>query len=535
MASISAAAATKSPTHRFGGWQSQKSQSFDGIGEDCLLPAVKKQKVTTIGPQVVAIDLEEDDSGPVSVKPVKIPADPIDKRKQLYEAKDRQLLRISGSKVAAVAGLNRFTDIGELFLEYLYQDLLDLYIHDVDVLGLELELISDDEHRSQLMAKSGKAKDLLQALRIAEEAQDVESIQTALVKVEDALKVVSRDEKLDAEELGQLRELLSKEVRCGFGSKHEDAGIRAYEARVNSRVYDEQLNLCLRLPKGGAAVALAQAFPAGCTLVPRGATAARDAAGTPAVDAKGQPVFSADFLNMVAAKIAALKDVGTESVAFPPTLTSAERKYVHRTAEDAGVCSHSVGEGTDRYLKLYREASAAAADRQDVSEAERKADAMTHFKLIGKIDGLVDITLPPANGAPSKVKTIVMEMKNRTNKIADPPPIYEAVQLCTYCRILGCNEGDLVQCLRGRSTMASTPTPMSVQRAGTSLHVVRFDFREGNMDRDGWDKQVLPNLYAFADAVYSVRQDDNMRYRLLVADASERQRLVEDLCPHLER
>jgi len=83
--------------------------------------------------------------------------------------------------------------------------------------------------------------------------------------------------------------------------------------------------------------------------------------------------------------------------------------------------------------------------------------------------------------------------------------------------------------------MASTPTPMSVQRAGTSLHVVRFDFREGNMDRDGWDKHVLPNLYAFADAVYSVRQDDNMRYRLLVADASERQRLVEDLCPHLER
>merc|ERR1712129_6865 len=99
--------------------------------------------------------------------------------------------------------------------------------------------------------------------------------------------------------------------------------------------------------------------------------------------------------------------------------------------------------------------------------------AMTHFKLIGKIDGLVDITVPPASGAKRNVKTTVVEMKNRTNKFADPPAIYDVVQLCTYCRILGCDEGDLVQCLRERSTVASAPTPMSLQRGGTSLHVVR--------------------------------------------------------------
>jgi len=551
MAIISAAAATNPPTcdsrdartavaqfllpHRLGGWRSQKSLSFDVPAEDCLLPAIKKQKITPIEPQAVVIDLEEDNAGPAAVKPVKIPADPVDKRDRLYLAKNKQVLRIPGSKVAAVAGLNRFTDSGELFLEYLYQDMLDLYIYDVGVLGLDLELISDDEHRAQLVSKSGQAQELQQAVRIAQEAQDVEAIQTALAKVEDALRTASRDAKLDSEELGQLREVLTKELRCGFGSKHEDAGIRAYEAKVNSRVYDEQLNLCLRLPKGGAAVALAQAFPAGCTSEPREATIARDTAGTLAVDAKGRQVFSADFLCMLATKISALEGMGTESVAFPPTLTPAERKYVHQTAEESGLYSQSVGEGTGRYVKLYRAASAAAADRQHISDAERKADATTHFKLVGKIDGLVDITLSPVDGAASKLKTLVVEMKNRTSKIVDPPPIYEAVQLCTYCRILGCAGGDLVQCLRERRTVAPAPTPISEHRVGESLHVSRFDFRQGNMDRDGWDNHVLPNLYAFVDAVYSVRQDDNMRYRLLVADASERQRLIEGLCPHLER
>jgi len=496
-------------------------------------PVKKKTKVSPDESLLVVLDSEDESSVSVSSDHA---LGALQKRSLLYEAKEKQVLRIPGSKVAAVAGLNFFSDAADLFLEFLYQDLLELYIHDSTLLlGVEVEaptveFVSDEQLRLLLMTQSGYAGDLQEALEAAEAAEDVDSLKTALTKIEDVLQAVGHAAKLVPEEFAQLREQMLKEARCGFGRRHEDAGIRWYEARVGSRVYDEQRSLFLRMPKGGAAVALAQAFPSVATLVVSDGRLAANTASTP-VDSNGQPVFAPVFVSLVEANIGSFKKNEPESLNFPASLTSAERKYVHQAAEQAELFSQSLGEGVDRFVKLYRDATAAAADLRKLRDAERIADENTHFKLIGKVDGLVDVSSPGS----SMTRTLVVEIKNRTNKIADPPALYDVVQLCTYCRILGCEEGDLAQCLRARSAVAATPTPLSARHASESLHVARLDFRQGSMHRDGWDKHVLPNMYAFADAIYAARQDDNLRYRLLAADALERRSLVQNVCPHLDR
>jgi len=117
----------------------------------------------------------------------------------------------------------------------------------------------------------------------------------------------------------------------------------------------------------------------------------------------------------------------------------------------------------------------------------------------------------------------VVEVKHRMGRIKDPPEIYDVVQLCTYCRALGCVRGDLVQCLRSKAGGQSNV-----------LHVTRIDFSEGSPDRKGWDEQILPKLYDLAAAIYAAREDKAFRLRLLAAEPELRRQIVAEACPHMD-
>merc|ERR1712019_188850 len=101
-------------------------------------------------------------------------------------------------------------------------------------------------------------------------------------------------------------------------------------------------------------------------------------------------------------------------------------------------------------------------------------------------------------GASSEAaETLVVEIKHRMGKLRDAPNIYDVIQLCAYCRVLGCARGHLVECLR------------QTQDTGTGsigdLKVSCHDFSDGAPDRIGFDQHVLPSLYGFARAIYAAR------------------------------
>jgi len=90
------------------------------------------------------------------------------------------------------------------------------------------------------------------------------------------------------------------------------------------------------------------------------------------------------------------------------------------------------------------------------------------FRLTGFVDGIADVPRLQETGADRCVgpggrgqrvgpaealaaladEPLIVEVKHRMGSIKDPPETYDRVQLCSYCRALGCSRGDLVQCLR---------------------------------------------------------------------------------------
>lgn len=427
--------------------------------------SAKRSKTTAEGDTEMVVIQDSDEEVSVSVDT---------KKEQEPEKPTRQILRISAGRAAAAAGIHCYADIGEMFLEFLYQDLPELLLEDAVLAGVEI--VSPELERARLLTKSGEADAVDLILKEAAKAPAIEGAQAAKEAVGQAIAAAEKTKKLTAEEAQELKNTLELEINLEFGARHEDAAIEAYEQRVGRKVYGQQHRVSVRMPSEGPDVALAKAFPA-----PFPALRPRD-----------------DLQ---------LKMEGNKEA---PLDGSLKRKRDHHEEP--------------------------------------------YFRLTGFVDGLVDIvrgtpgppnptmpgrgqqsrqaqTMPavPVDAADSE--TLVVEVKHRMGRIKDPPNIYDVVQLCSYCRALGCTRGDLVQCLRTGPT-SNEKVPIRPEM----LHVTRIDFSEGSPDRHGWDKHVLPGLYAIAAAVYAAREDRPLRLRLLAATTpEERTKIVGEMCPHLGR
>ncbi|CAJ1385456.1 unnamed protein product [Effrenium voratum] len=350
-----------------------------------------------------------------------------------------KVLRISAGRAAAAAGVHCYADVGEMFLELLYQDLPELLLEDARLAGAEL--VAPDQERARLLAKSGEARHLEAALASAAKAPGVEAQKVARQALQEVVARAEKQRRLSETEAADLRQMLELEVNLTFGARHEDTALESYEARVGSRVYGQQLRVFAAMPAEGPDAAL---------------------------------------------------------------------RYLPSPHEN-------VRPREDGETKGGRE-----------KNKQKQDGPLPLFYLTGFVDALVDVprgaappkgstTLPPAQAS----ETLVVEVKHRMGRIKDPPEIYDVVQLCSYCRVLGTARGDLVQCLRAKT--------------GDVMHVTRIDFSEGSPDGMGFDKHVLPALYATARAVYEKRDDRAWRIQLLQASPEERRRLIGELCPHLDR
>jgi len=351
-------------------------------------------------------------------------------------------LRISAGRAAAAAGIHPYADVGELFLELLYQDLPEMLLRDAAV--AQVEVVSQAAERERLMVKSGEDPILQAALQASMQAVGVEGAQAAREAVSKAVETAEQAGRLTKEEAAELRNTLELEINLEFGSRHEDAALEGYEAQIGTRTYGQQHRVKVAMPRGGVSEALARVFPA-----------------------EG----------------------------------SGSRSRIEAQAAEASTA-----------------AGGPPADTSDV-----------FFYLTGFTDAIVDLPRQGERAAGEAAsETLVVEVKHRMGKIQDPPNIYDVVQLCSYCRVLGTQRGDLVQCLRKDSNVAGGNEHV--------LHVSRLDFSEGSEHRTGWDKYVLPGLYEITRAVYAARADENTRLQLLkITDPKERIAFVGHLCPHLGR
>jgi len=171
----------------------------------------------------------------------------------------RQTLRISAGRAAAAAGIHPYTDVGDLFLEFVYQDLPDLLLR--DALRTGVEVISPAAERARLMSKSGEMDALEAALRSSAEAAWVGTAREAQQVVARTVLAAESAGRLTSEEATELRRTLELEINLEFGARHEDAAIEAYEAQMKRPVFGQQRRVSMALPEGGHMEALAHTLP----------------------------------------------------------------------------------------------------------------------------------------------------------------------------------------------------------------------------------------------------------------------------------
>jgi len=394
----------------------------------------------------------------------------------------RQTLRISAGRAAKAAGLHPFTDIGDLFLEFVYQDLPDLLLRDAAIVGVEI--ISPEAERTRLLAKSGELETIDAALRTASTANWLELSRQQQKLVTDTVGAAEHAKKLTQEEAADLKRMLEMEISCEFGARHEDAAIDAYAGQLGAEVYGQQRRVSMAFPKCSPQEALLHTLPPlRDTPLPR-----------------------------------------EEGLTSSAKLNAADEKTASVVAGDADIGGGGTGSS----------ATGCAATTVDKNTNDSTCDA-AHFRLTGFVDGLVDLApriQPGKQELPSAPRTVVVEVKHRMGKIRQPPNLYDVIQLCCYCRVFGLSRGHLVQCLREESPAFCQPPGCPVGQ----LHVTDLDFSPSSSDRKGWDQHVLPALYKVADAVYAVRSDETARLRLLAAENPEARRaIVVDFCPHLDK
>lgn len=107
----------------------------------------------------------------------------------------------------------------------------------------------------------------------------------------------------------------------------------------------------------------------------------------------------------------------------------------------------------------------------------------------GKIDGI------------SSDRKLLIEIKNRVNRLFKKPPSYEVVQVQTYLHLLEIEEGVLVECIRmnvGEGTTRQEVNTMTVKR-----------------DRRKWDDDIFPKLEGFVDFIVNLIHDPNLQDKFL--------------------
>jgi len=210
---------------------------------------------------------------------------------------------------------------------------------------------------------------------------------------------------------------------------------------------------------------------------------------------------------------------------------------------------------------------------------------------------------PDADEDQWNLRQVIVECKHRMKRTYATPPLFEQIQACVYCLMYDTQEADIVQVVRksaskrkkgeqlvpatpkadindeerpkpeqqgsdsseGMTAQAVMPPNSACDSLPESLHVDKSQPKDDRIctkdlassatdlticrvsltdpvmrHAENWNSVILPRLRSFGEAVYNVRYDDDLRYRMLqfVSDPTGDQvhcawEILHKLCPWL--
>ncbi|KDO21722.1 hypothetical protein SPRG_13138 [Saprolegnia parasitica CBS 223.65] len=381
-------------------------------------------------------------------------------------------LRLSASRVANVVGLHEFGDAVEIFLEYVYQDLEPLLALDARVLGLQL--VSKDDELDDLMRRSGAAAALAKILGWATKTStaNITTANNLAANIGAIAACAQQAQKLSAIEAKALRNGLHEKLRVNVGKRNESIALATYEARTGLTV-----------------------------------SASNDT-----------------FYYVL------LPDLDQVSVLVDADCACARAEALEGCIERLAISKRKMQRPKAVDLNLNLNPTEAIDDKDDdIDDTDRDLSTKAHyFSLCGMVDGTTEV-LHIAENDEWSTEPIVVEVKNRMHRFRDPVPLYDCIQMAVYMKMLQVRQGDMVQCLHSDQTSILVTRiqleayPLSSSAATACLCQRRQDL---------WSSVLVPRLYAYADAVYTLRRNDLRRLAFLQAPRDVQVALLKDLLPY---
>lgn len=129
---------------------------------------------------------------------------------------------------------------------------------------------------------------------------------------------------------------------------------------------------------------------------------------------------------------------------------------------------------------------------QDVLRIPCHPDPSFYKKCMGEVDG-VPWYVGGKIDALSDDGELLIEIKNRVNRLFYRAPVYEVVQVQTYLELLGVQQGALVECLKSDVTKVHTNV----------IPIAR--------DKVFWEREVVPKLHKFVTFFLRLLKDTGVQ------------------------
>ena len=316
--------------------------------------------------------------------------------------KFHQTLRISCSDISSICGFNPWSNFTNLFEKYLYQDLEYLLTQDAN--NLELEYISVEDEVISIIGKL-EGKEQVRIERIKDKIKNDENLKTS-DKTKELLKELNKimlDPKvnkiLTESEKKFLNDELGSSACKGYGVKCENAVLDKYEKVTGYEVVERNEKYLMM-----------------------------------GIMEKSEYLISGDQYFQVNDFIEEVEEITVHKNLSPSSPTSCVSTDSKRKIDIIDLTE--IDNESITYVKSKKK-------RYQYNEG-------TLFYIIGKVDGISYQFDKSSNQDNNKSTKVIIEIKNRVNKLSNPPPIHDQIQLVSYMKLVNdCYLGDLVQSLTG--------------------------------------------------------------------------------------
>jgi hypothetical protein len=499
------------------------------------------------------------------------------RRKRNFQHQNHSL-RISVSELAACVGYHPFRTLPKVAMDHVYQGSAGqaLLRHDAQLLGLPL--ISERQALLDIAQQAGAATQqaLQSALQVQTGEKKVQSVETAEKLRQTVVQEAKKSKKLSKEQLATLQEGARHSINTGFGNSWESQALDLYERQCGWEVQERNTEIRMwPFDENGREIQSAYAY----RRLDNATTSTSTSTDLP--PPKRQKNTIAEIIDLVVEKDEKIAAPEPQKACFfslrgavdgireelaPSNIPSSNKKdddddswilrriiveCKHRMSrlqaspplyemiQTTAYCLMYEAEEADlvQVLRRQQQQRRPTTRKQKKNEAAKDHGKSASNKLTDYFENKEATN--GAKDASSQSETAKSETDHKHASSGNKDEKAKEESKAPDEKIVDAKANDTLKLQEVQpSSKENESSPSKEDSPTLQISVHRISLEDPLLQhRYHWDATILPRLRSWVEAVYSIRRDDDKRYRLLTAVSSENLKeaweIVFDECPWL--